>query len=631
MGTKSRQRGERKDFTGSISWTKEPERLCQVVDAIQQTHATELVLARCLGRQYWNRPLAAEVVPDTNYTDTRALQRATNRVLSEFGFNVTREVVDALCARVCRMLACKIITVGGDNRLQNQATKLTRYVDSLNKELNTRDTLERMTVDACAMRGFGAGKVAFDEISDAIRFDRLDPLGVFFPFEEGDKPVHLYVRSAVPRQRLMDLYPKQADEIARLPRWRRPAIAGIEPTTNNTSDTVKVDEGWKAQQGERVPGHYTMASDKIVFEDRAYPHSFHQVVLIRLFPEFTGAGGVAAGRLLAPYHRWRNQLLRSMHDSLLGALPRRLMHVETICEDYGDIPWQDVKWSGMQAPQLEVPNPVPQQVFDMFHQIEDGAFNELGVSRSMSAAQMPAGITSGQAIRDYAGFADDRLQSCSERWKSAWVDVSRAIVGLSAEAFQGKSVLMRAPGSDYLEEIRWSDVDLKKNKYKIEFTVTSGLTGTVSAKIQQLVDLQGIGLADAMVLAKGLADDLPDCAALFDRLTAPLDLATRMVEDALNGEYTPPSGLMGPDCLNYIKQIGTQMYDRALISKRHTPEQIECLRKLIRAAQRKEAPPLPPVQPVQSAPGLAPGSIQAPGFQGPPTAPPAAAPGMPPS
>jgi hypothetical protein len=619
MGKLSRQRGEKNDFTGSISWTKEPERLHQVVDQVQQTHATELVLARCLGRQYWNRPLAAEIVPDTNYTDTRALQRTTNRVLSEFGFNVTREVIDAMTARVCRQLAAKIITVGGDNKLQNQATKLTRYVDSLNKELNTRDVLQRMAVDACSMRGFGAGKVAFDTLNDSIRFDRLDPLGVFFPFEEGERPVHMFVRSAVPREKIQDLYPKKADAIGRLPKWRRPAIAGIEPTTNNTCDTVRIDEGWKIQQGESIPGHYTMAADKVVLENEKYTHPFHQVVLIRFFPEFTGAGGVAAGRILAPYHRWRNQLLRTMHDSLLGALPRRLMRVDTICEDNGDIPWQDVKWSGTQPPTLEVPNPVPSQVFDMFHEIEDGAFNEMGVSRSMSAAQMPQGITSGQAIRDYAGFADDRLQDPSERWKSAWVDVARAMVGISADAFAGNSVLMRAPGKDFLEEIKWADVDMRKNKYKIEFTITSGLTGTVSAKIQQLVDLQGIGLADAMTLAKGLADDLPDCAALFDRLTAPLDLATRMVEDALNGDYTPPTGLMGPDCLNYIKQIGAQMYCRALVNKNHTPEQLECLRKLMKAAQRKEAPPLPPIQPVQSAPGLNPGSIQAPGMQGPPS------------
>ncbi len=617
MGTLSRQRGQ-KDFTGTISWTKEPERVHQVVDAVQQTHATNAVLGRCLGRQYWNRPLSAELVPDVNHRDARSMRGAMNRVLSELGFNVTREVVDAFIARVCRPLACKLITIGADNKLQNQATKLTRYIDSSFKSLNVHNTLERMGVDACSIMGFGAGKVDFDSVADEMTFDRLDPFGVFFRIEEGERPSQMFTRTAVPREKLCDENPgKKADAIARLPKWRRTPIAGIEPTTSDTADTVRVDEAWKLTRGSII-GKHVVACTNVVIANDPYPHDFHQIVLLRFFPEFSGAGGVALGRMISPHHRWRNQLLQMIAQSLSGALPRRMMHTDTICEDYGDIAWQDVKWSGTQPPQLDVPNPVPQQVFEMFDRTSDGAYRQVGVSQSMSAAQMPAGITSGQAIRDYAGFADDRLQSPSERWKTAHIDVAKPLIGLSADAFKGRSVVMRAPGADFLEEIKWSDVDMKRSKYRAEFTITSGLSGTVTAKIQQLVDLQGIGLADAIVLAKGLADDLPDCAALFDRLTAPLDLATRMVEDALNGEYTPPSANLGPDCINYILQIGTQMNCRALINKRHTPEQMECLRKLLRAAQRRTAPALPAIKPVQSAPGMAPGSIQAPGFQGPP-------------
>lgn len=630
MGVLSRQRGNKGDSkAGCIQWTKEPEKLHQVVDAVQQAHATSLRFGRGLGRQYWNRPLSVEVNDDTNYRDPKSMRRANNNLLSELGFNVTREVIDAFIARVCRQLACKLITVGAGNKLQNQATKLTRYIDSSKKSLNVHDTLERMAVDACSIMGFGAGKVAFDDISEQMTFSRLDPFGVFFRLEEGENPTQMFTRTAVPTEKLCDENPgKKADLIRLQPRWHRTPVAGIEPTTNYTADTRKVDEAWKISRG-KIIGRHQMVCGNVVLVDDPYPHDFHQVILLRFFPEFTGAGGVALGRLVAPYHRWRNQLLKMIADSLSGALPRRMMHVETVCEDYGDIAWQDVKWSGTAEPKLDVPNPVPQQVFDMFDRTGDGAYKQVGVSQSMSNAQMPAGVTSGQAIRDYAGFADDRLQSPSERWKTAHIDWARAHVGLSAEAFKGKSVLIRAPGGKFLEEIRWNDVNLQKDKYKAEFTVTSGLSGTVTAKIQQLVDLQGIGLADAIVLAKGLADDLPDCAALFDRLTAPLDLATKIVEDALEGNYQPPSGLWGQDCLNYVKQIGTQMLCRATVNGTHTPEHMECLRKLLKATQRKEAPPLPPVSTVQSAPGIAPGNIQAPGMQGPPAAVPPPTGGLP--
>jgi hypothetical protein len=74
---------------------------------------------------------------------------------------------------------------------------------------------------------------------------------------------------------------------------------------------------------------------------------------------------------------------------------------------------------------------------------------------------------------------------------------------------------------------------------------------------------------------------------------------------------------MGPDGLNAIQLIGTQRYNKALLDNRNTPEQMEVLRKLIRAAQRKTAPPLPQLQPVAPAPALSPGAIQQVGQPGP--------------
>jgi hypothetical protein len=67
---------------------------------------------------------------------------------------------------------------------------------------------------------------------------------------------------------------------------------------------------------------------------------------------------------------------------------------------------------------------------------------------------------------------------------------------------------------------------------------------------------------------------------------------------------------MGPDGLAAIEQIGTQYYCKAELNKSQTPEQMEVLRKLIRAAQRKKAPPLPPQQTIQPGPAMAPDQVQ---------------------
>lgn len=618
---------ERLDFQRQIPWRKDARRVTAVVDALESSSKSDLVLARCLGRQYWNRPLNSEIISDSSHRDVQGIREGTNRVMSEFGFNVTREVIDSLVARVCRTLTCKILTMNGDVKLHGQAVKLTRYLDGWAKEVGMRDLGDRLAIDACSTRGFGASRVGWDDATAEVTLDRLDPFGVFFSYEAGENPADLYVRSGVPREMLQDLYPRQADAIASLAPWRRQPIAGMEPVHQNTADTVRVDEAWRLARG-TIKGSYAMTvgrSEEHVLEHRDYEHDAHQVVLLKFIPEFTGAGGVAAGRIISPYHRWRNQLVQLMHDSLRGAMPRMLRHVNTNIEKYGEIPWQEVQWSGMQAPTLDVPNPVPSQVFDMFNTVAEGAHQELGVNRNMSAGQMPQGLTSGQAIRDYAGFADDRLQNMSERWKQWHVGVAKACIAISAENYKGRSVTVRAPGSDFLEEIKWSEVDMRKDRYRVSFDIASAMSGSLSDKIQRVGDLQGLGLADNVMTALMLKESVPDIAAHADRVTAPFELALKMVEDALDGIYTPPSSELGQDCLNYIQLVGVQLGCKARLNKNRTPKQMECLRKLMRAAQRKKAPPVPAIQPVPSAPGMSPGSVQAPGI----VTPQMAAPGAP--
>lgn len=607
-------RNNRQDFQRKTPWSKDPTRVTAVVDALESSSKSDCVLARCLGRQYWNRPLNSEIISDSSHRDVQGIREGTNRVLSELGFNVTREVVDALVARVCVELRGKILTIGGDVKLHAQSTKLNRYIDSWFEEQNVHDVGERLVIDAASTRGFGAAKVAWDEVDAATILERLDPFGVFFSYEAGENPADIYTRQGIPREMLQDLYPKSADAIGRLQPWRRPLIAGMEPTHQNTADTVRVDEAWKISRGS-IGGRYAMTcgpSEELVLEDRIYPHDVHQVVLLRLMPEFTGAGGVAPGRILAPYHRWRNQLVQMIHDSLRGALPRMKKHVDTLVSQYGEIPWQMVEWSGVQEPTLEVPNPVPQQVFDMFNLIPGAAHQELGVNQNMAGGQMPQGLTSGQAIRDYAGFSDDRLRPMSTRWKRWHVDVAKAAIAISAENYKGKSVIVRAPGSDFLEEIKWSDVDMRRDRYRISFSVASALSGSLSDKIQKTGEMQDSGLIDAAMRWRALKDSAPDFAADADRITAPLELATKIVEDALDGVPTPVSGELGQDCLNYIQLIGTQMGCKARLNRNRTPKQLECLRKVIRAAQRKQAPPLPALAPSQPGAVTSPGQIQGP-------------------
>jgi hypothetical protein len=620
--------------TTKQSWKKRPQNLASEIETIKQAHASDLVLARVLMRLYWNRPLSTRSLPNsTADMDLERYAAAANRIAGQLGFNLLRDLVDGLAARVCRQMACHVMTVGGDASLQQSASKMSRLIDGLNEENNTREVLETMTIDACTCRGFGAGKVYFDEVASENKFERIDPMSVFFRYSAGPKPRELFVQSTVLREYMLDTYPKKADMLARVPTDRRPLIAGVEPSGATGDDTVLVNEGWQLARGDE-PGRWVMTCGQVVLENEPYPYDFHQVILLRMLPEYTGAGGVSLARLGAPYHRWLNQLVRIAHDSFRGNVPRITRHAGTTINQGGisDIPFAETIWEGPQAPQIDAGNVVSEQLLNFLPTLRQQAHVDTGVNENMSSGVKPTGINSGQALRDYTQFADARLNGPNERYARAWADVGKAFIGISGEYYKSRSIVVKAPGAAMLQEIKWSDVDLKKNKYRLQFQVTSGLSQTVPGKMQDTADLQDLGVADAIDAADMLKATVPDIAAFADRVTAPRKLAQKMVEESLEGIIWQPSILMGPDCLNAILLIGSQMYAKATMDQNHTPEQLECLRKLLKAARRKLQPPTPPlpaVVPVPSAPAVPAGAIRAPGFQGPPGAPPAA-PAVPP-
>ena len=593
------------------AWDTNPENLHKTVLMLEIQHQSRLVLSRCLLRQYWNRPIIPRSFADMDAVDLQRFAFALEQIMSQLGWNVTRQIVDAAAARICRPLACKIITVGGDAKLQQQCAKKTRLIDGLNEELSTLSVNQRAFIDACTCE-VGGVLPYFDTDASEIRQRRVDPMGIFWHNEEGEQPRRLYLVEAVARDTMMDLASsaQARDAIAEATSWKRPIITGVESATaESTLDTVKVSTGWKTARGTRK-GRYVVAVGNVVIEDREYEHEHHQLCLLRWAPDFRGAGGVALGRLLTPYHRWLNQLTQICYGSLRGAVPHVLRHESTEINNLSDMPFQDLTWSGTQAPVMETPNPVSEQIMQHMQLIPQQAGIEAGVNASIAAGQKPVGINSQPALREYIDFADSRLALANDAWKKLWSDEAKVYIGLCAEHYKDQSVVVRAPGSAFLEEIRWKDVDMRKNRYRVQFALTSGLGNSVSGKMQKMDDAKNLGIGDSIEYMRALKDDLPDFAAFADRATAPRDLAIRMCEQALEGEYVPPSPLMGPDGLNAIELIGSQLYSKAQLDKNHTPEQLETLRKLIRAAQRKKAPPLPTVQPVPTGAPFAPGMIQ---------------------
>ena len=605
---------------GRISWTQRPQSLSAVIEELKREWAQNLILARILARLYWNLPLAPQSLPTASTAqDVFRFAAAANQTANQLGFNLLRDLVDGMAARVCRQMSCKVVTTGGDSALRMQSARMSRLLDGLNDKNKMREVGERQFIDACTTRGFGGGKVSFDAVGEELKYERLDPFSIFFRRSEGDNPRSIFTQTAVPREYLQDTYPSKADMIQKIPTERRPVIVGVEEAGAQSEDTVFVNEGWKLARGDK-PGKWAMTCGQIVLENEPYKYDFHQVVLFRVFPEFTGAGGVSLSRLGAPYHRWLNQLVHIAHDSFRGNVPRIVRNAHTTVNEGGfsDTPFAETIWEGQQEPTIVPGNVVSEQVLNFMPTVRHMAHVDTGVNEALSTGQKPAGVNSGEALREYRSeFADARLNGPNERWAQLHADVGKGYIGIGADHFKNKAVIVRAVGSKMLMEIKWNEVDFRKNAYTVEFDVSSGLSQTVAGKYQDVGDMQDRGTVDAVQALLMLKDTVPDIAAYADRITAPRRLAEKQIEDALDGNPVSISGLYGADYLKDFQLIGSQMYAKAELDGNHTPEEMECLRKALKAAQRKSAPPMPTIVPVASGPAMAPGAVRTAGLQTP--------------
>jgi hypothetical protein len=593
-------------------WTDDPSLLESEILQIKSDQQYDLNAAKIIMRLYWNMPIAARDLPTVNTAaDMGRYNEAVNALVGQIGFNCLRDLIDAMGARICKQMSCKVITVGGNVDLFQQATKMSRLLDGIFEENKAREVFESAFVDTCAGRGFGAVKTSFDPAAKKVLFSHVDSMNVFFRINEGRTPSNLFTISYVPREYLQDSYPKIADDIEGVPRAAIDWIVGVDSPGTTSEDTVAVYEGWKLARGE-VKGRWAMTCGKgIVLEDEVYDFDFHQISLFRVFHEHQGAGGVALGRIGAPYHRWENQLVRIAAASLGGAVPRIVKHALTTVNGGGfsEMPYSITEWEGQIEPKVESSNPVSEQVLKMIPSVRHQAHADTGVNENMASGVKPTGIESGAAFREFKEFADTRMNGPHERWSCLWSDVGKATLGTCSANYKNETITIKAAGSSALLEIKWREVNMVRDKYCLKFSATSGLSSSVPGRMQGVQDLQALGGIDNIESMRLIANVVPDIAATVDRITAPRDLAIHQCEEALSGNPQQPSPMCGMEYLTDCVRIGSQLWAKAMLNGNYTPEQMECLRKFIKAAKRKQTPPLPKITMAAPAAPMAPGMV----------------------
>lgn len=577
-----------------ITWTTNPERLVDAWRSVERENYHRLMMNKVWRRLYFDLPETSYIDPSLPYREWTAY-----KTLQQTAYNITRTVIDSVAPTVCQRMKMVVQPVGADYKTERTCKDLAAAVTGV--------------MDAVGYWDLG-GPIGYRDGSSAdigtvlwyvdgggeIRCMNISPNNVRWHFDEGQTPYHLYYGMLVPRAGLMGQYKKHEKEIAGMPEYRPDTEVGVEYPGTRGGDCVQVIMGYR-RGGNGLPGVFVVqgvGNGNPVLDTGEWRNDFFPSAHWRYDWDAQGFGGFAGARVLAPYHVQSDRLLQSAYDGLEGAVPTVLINdLERDDLELSTTAWRKLYYK-TQKPEVLIPKGVSEQTLAEIEKLWDKAFFAYGQSMQAAQGTRPAGLNSAPGQREWRDIKNERLRRLIDNYASMATQSARIIVALASEAYKNKKVLAMAPGTDAFREISWPK-DLREDKYKITFTKSSDVPDTVAGRVEFFGELRDRGAIDEVQYIRGIS--VADLKATTNRLAATADYVEMQISKALEDcEFIMPDGIQGPG-LDMLVTVGSQEYQRVQASGKDYPkENLECLRRLIQAAdaRRKGIVAKPPVLPV---------------------------------
>ena len=550
-----------------------------------------------------------------NYTRIESSLNLTHRVT----FNIIASMIDTIVSKVTKNKPKPtFLTDGGDWDLQQKAKKLTKYCEGIFYSTNLYRESTRAFTDACI---FGTGAVKFFKEDNEIKAERvlIDELKTDESESFYGKPSVLHQVKFIHKDKLKEMFPGND--------------ATIDDALNfETSYSISkhyrsrmlvyVIESWHLPSGKDAKDgkHCISIANKCLFNE-TYTKNYFPFVFFRWQERPVGFWGMGISEQLTGLQLEINKILKTIQVSMhLVSIPKLLVEVSSkivtahLNNKIGGI----IKYAGT-PPQYAPLGGVPPELFSHLDRLVTAAYQMVGVSQLSAQSVKPMGLDSGKALREYNDIETDRFSSVGTRYEQSFLEAARVVLDLAKEiSIDTDDFKVKVKGKDFVDTIKWSEVDLEEDKYMMEVFPTNALASTPSARLQDVTDLIQAGFITQDDGRRLL--DFPDLKAVNDLYNSGEEDINRTIDKLLTtGIYEAPEPYQN-------LQLGLRLFQNAYLMYKgqNAPEdRLELLRQWVSDAQALLAQAQPPMPPQAPPAGAAPGPMA------PPIANPVAAPTSP--
>jgi hypothetical protein len=580
-------------------WFEKPELLPKYVDEVREARAPQIAENKTYQQLVINRP--------AHLTEGgAAVQILSSSGLRELGLNLFYEAARGARSLICKALQPVVAPVGGNNDQHMACDSLSHWLSGVFELLDFHAIATQLTVESMACVESHA-IIEFDPVTNDPNISMLDPNESFY---SQDRTEFVTTRE-MSRRWVRATYAKNDEELAaaidRLPTWHYDTVVGVDAEgLYSTDDTIKWIEAFVLPCGKEPGRHVVKLSREITLIDEDKWEGPIPVVSSNWETGLRGkSDGKPLGRTVAPFHAWANELNLKLYDGLRGSVP--WVTGPPGFKGPSDVPFQRVEQEpGEGDIKVYIPPTVSADVVAQLDKLDGGSKRAAGISEEAAQGFAPAHLKSGIALSKWQAIYNNALSHQHAIYKGVWAQGGRILTVLGPRRYKNKPVnVRRAIGSDVIEQVRWSDINLPEDSYSVDFDVVSALGDSIPQRIQNTEIFKDLGAIDVPQML--LHVDIPDFRALAKRVNGPRAYVEFQINQALrHGKLEPPMEMQDPAA--GLKAVA-EAYQAALAAPVRPPavkiEACRILWRLFRRLAQASTPP-PGIPAAPTAPSLPP-------------------------
>ena len=456
--------------------------------------------------------------------------------------NVVQSCIDTLCSRLTQSRPRPIfLTDNGSYKNRTLAKQMNSFINGEIYQTDGYEKAESVLRDA-AILGTGCLHI-FRDADDKVKTERVlatelfvDPNDAFY-----GNPRSIYRLKLVDRAVLLANNPEYKSEINKAEQGF-PDNGG--ESSQTTADQIIVVEAWHLPSSKNAnDGRHVIACSAGILLDEEYKRDDFPFVFLHYSPRMVGFWAQGLTEQLTGTQIEINKLLHTISQSIsLVGVPRVFVEdgSKVVKSHLNNSIGAIVTYRGTK-PEYTVAPSVHPELYQQLQRLIDYAYQQSGISALSATSQKPAGLNSGEAIRNYDDLQSDRFATLSKRYDRFFIDMAYKILDIAMDIVEetGKYETVY-PDKDGTREINLPKIDkIKNNPFVIQCFDSSSLPRDPAGRLQTVTELMQAGIIDPQEGRRLLS--FPDLEQVNKLANAPEERILKQLDNIVEeGSYEPP-------------------------------------------------------------------------------------------